>query len=84
MEIRHLQSLIKRQSNRIADLESTITFWKSIGSPESYVVIPSTKKEIAALAELQKVLKMELRDMIEWKWVEDYHITVEFVAEVSE
>jgi hypothetical protein len=39
------------------------------------------KKEIAALAELQKVLKMELRDMVEWAWIEDYETTLRFVGQ---
>lgn len=68
MEIPHLQSLIKRNSNRIAFLEKCVRgIIKSDGYkifPQYWVMVTKQKKEIAALAALQRVLKDEIAEQI--------------------
>lgn len=82
-----LQSLISRNSARITLLEKFVhgmlhsDGYREYKFPSYKATMAKHKKEIAALAGLQRVLKMELRDLVEWKWVEDCGITLRFVGQ---
>lgn len=63
MQINHLQSLIKRNSSRIAELEELLRWSLSTKLAKEKTMaklIRKTRKEIAALAKLQRILKEEI------------------------
>jgi hypothetical protein len=69
MEVKHLQSLIKRNSNRIAELEFDITTLDRINMLTYPYWKKKWKKEIKQLAILQRELKLEIAHEI---WVASF------------
>lgn len=63
MEIKHLQSLIKRNSDHINSLEEFVVDCSLYGYHAEKTTI-KTRKQIKALAELQRALKNEIANEI--------------------